>query len=150
MSNKKEKLFKLCQLYVDQRIDGARAAMASLQAAANEETKSSAGDKYETGRSMMQLEVEKISMQLSEANKLKQALSTLDYTGEHSIVQIGSVVYTSQGRFYIAISAGQLMLSDEVWFAISQGSPIGTKLMGLRAGQSFSFNQKVYEVERVG
>jgi len=51
--------------YIDQRIDAAKKAIGEAQASANEETKSSAGDKYETGRAMMQLAIEQNSTQLA-------------------------------------------------------------------------------------
>jgi hypothetical protein len=56
----KTKLLTLCIKYVDDRISATQQAIQSAQASANEETKSSSGDKYETGRAMAQLEIEKI------------------------------------------------------------------------------------------
>jgi sortase (surface protein transpeptidase) len=58
----KTRLHSLCVSYVGQRIETAQRAIAIAQASANEETKSSAGDKYETGRAMAQLEIEKIQL----------------------------------------------------------------------------------------
>jgi hypothetical protein len=149
MSSDKQQLYALCQQYVDQRIDRAREAMASLQVAADEETKSSAGDKYETGRAMMQLEMEKVLEQLNEAKKLKLALGGLENVGVTSTVQPGSLVRTNQGNFYIAISIGSMVLQGHSYFVISPVSPVGMKFVGLRAEQSFTFNNKTYEVKSI-
>ncbi|MDB5240215.1 MAG: hypothetical protein JWP57_840, partial [Spirosoma sp.] len=46
----KQALHARCRHYVQQRIDTARQAMEAAQESANSESKSSAGDKYETGR----------------------------------------------------------------------------------------------------
>lgn len=124
-------------------------AIGIAQASANEETKSSAGDKYETGRAMMQLEIEKNTVQLSEALKLKQALAAIDPIKSTTVVQPGSLVVTNQYNYYIAISAGQLKIGDKVYFAISPGSPIGMQLTGLSVGETFVFNSKVLCIEHI-
>jgi hypothetical protein len=44
----KQQLYALCQEFISRRIIVAQQAIAAAQSAANEETKSSSGDKYET------------------------------------------------------------------------------------------------------
>ena len=51
--------------------------MVNAQEAANEEGKSSVGDKYETGRAMMQIERDKAAQQLDEALKLKNIIDQI-------------------------------------------------------------------------
>jgi len=145
----KIKLHSLCQAYIEQRIDAAQKAIAIAQESANEETKSSAGDKYETGRAMAQLEIEKNSTQLAEAQKLKVALSQIKPDQTSYAVQAGSLVITNQGNFYISISAGQFTVDNVSYFSISPASPIGSKLMGLKEGAQFSFNTKTYLIRNV-
>ncbi len=149
MVSLKVRLHSLCQAYIEQRIDTAQKAIAASQASANEESKSSAGDKYETGRAMAQLEIEKNSTQLAEAQKLKVALSQIKPDQPNSVVQSGSLVITNQGNFYISISAGQYTIDNTNYFSISPASPIGSKLMGLKVGGQFSFNTKTYQIEKV-
>ena len=67
--------------YVHERIAATQEAIYTAQLSANEETKSSAGDKYETGRAMAQLEIEKNTAQLAEALKLKQMLKQISSIG---------------------------------------------------------------------
>jgi transcription elongation GreA/GreB family factor len=124
-------------------------AIQTAQLSANEETKSSAGDKYETGRAMAQLEIENNSAQLRESMKLKQVLEQISFDQKSTYVQIGSLVTTNQGIFYIAISAGQFVIEDETYFAISAASPIGQKLMGLRVDASFTFNKKEFCITHI-
>ena len=142
-------LHSLCLAYINQRIDTAQKAIEIAQASANEETKSSAGDKYETGRAMMQLEIEKNSVQLAEAMKLKKALTDINPEKETITIQPGSAVITNQGNFYISISAGQLKVNDQIYFAISPVSPIGAKLIGLKEGDQIAFNNKEYRIVKV-
>jgi hypothetical protein len=145
----KEQLYQQCLDYVAQRIDVASKAIKMAQDSADEETKSSAGDKYETGRAMMQLEMEKYSAQLAEATRLRDMLERINIHAAGDTVRPGSAVTTDQGNFFIAISAGQLKAGTETFFAVSPVTPIGMKLMGLKEKESFEFNKKVYRVKRI-
>jgi transcription elongation GreA/GreB family factor len=59
------------------------------------------------------------------------------------------VVYTNNGNFYISISAGQLKVDDTNFYAISVASPIGSKLAGKKAEDSFELNGKKFVIENV-
>lgn len=149
MKDLKEKLFRLCVAYAQKRASEAKQAINDSQEAAIEETKSSAGDKYETGREMMQQETDMNMQQLNAANKLLVTLNQIDYKNVSDIANSGSVVLTNNGKFYIAISAGALQVDSETFFAVSPASPIGQKLMGKKTGDEFSLNGKNYLVESV-
>lgn len=77
VSNLKELLYRQCLDYVQKRMDAAQQGIDEAQQASKEDTKSSAGDKYETGRAMMQQETDRNMAQLNEANKLKVALNAI-------------------------------------------------------------------------
>jgi transcription elongation GreA/GreB family factor len=49
----------------------------------------------------------------------------------------------------LAISLGQICVNDINYFTISPASPIGTKLIGLKAGDKFVFNKKDVEILEV-
>lgn len=147
--NVKEELYKLCQDYLAQRIETAQQAIAAAQEAADTETKSSAGDKYETGRTMMQLEVEKNTMQLAESLKLKHALDQINLENYSESVQAGSVVVTNEGTFFIAISIGKVTLHNDTYLIVSPASPLGLKLMGLKANDSFTFQNRRYQLKEI-
>ena len=136
----------MCDIYVQERIDRAQSAIAEAQKAANNESKSSAGDKYETGRAMMHLEKEKHASQLSEAVKLKQVLDQINPDLALSAIGLGAIVETNQGYFYFAIGAGKLSLEGKDYFAIAPAAPIGQKLMGLQVGESTTFNGRTFQV----
>ncbi|HWD86685.1 MAG TPA: hypothetical protein VG367_01065 [Mucilaginibacter sp.] len=149
MNSIKEQLYKMCVDYVQKRINEARQAIADAQESADEETKSSAGDKYETGREMMQQETDRNQAQLNEANKLMVQLSGISYGTASSSANPGSLVDTNFGKFFIAISAGTLSLGSQTYYAVSPASPIGVKLNGTKAGDEFSLNGRAYRVEKV-
>ncbi len=144
-------LHQLSLEFIENRIKTIRQAIAETQDSADQETKSSAGDKYETGLSMMQLDMEKQAEQLAEAIRTRDALEKIKVfdNGANGAVRPGNVVETNQGNFYISISAGQLKLNNQTYFAVSPATPIASKLMGLKVGDSFSFNGKNYTVAKV-
>jgi len=147
-------LYQLCLEFIDNRIKTIRNAMKETQASADDETKSSAGDKYETGLSMMQLDMEKQAEQLAEAVRTRDSLQQVKIFDEtngasNGGIRPGSAIETSQGNFYIAISAGQLKTNGQSYFAVSPATPIGGKLMGLKLGDKFSFNGKDYIVNKI-
>ena len=130
-------------------MEAAQLAINEAQKASTDDTKSSAGDKYETGREMMQQETDRNMKQLNEANKLKVALNKINPAVVADKIETGSLVLTGSGNFYIAVSAGVLTVGDEKYFAISPASPIGLKLMGQKAGAEIKLNDKIYHVKTV-
>jgi transcription elongation GreA/GreB family factor len=146
----KRKLYDYCVAFLNQRIETAQEAIRMAQDAANDETKSSAGDKYETGRAMMQLEIEKNATQLEEAFKQKKLLDSINIEFQPVKIHTGSLVFTDQGNFFIAVSVGLLVIEDKSFAIVSAQSPIGSRLIGLKTGESFSFGNKTYTISRTG
>lgn len=149
MDRLKEKLLAGCTEFVNNRIRAIEDAMRDAQSAANEETKSSAGDKYETGRAMMHLEKEKLAGQLTEAAKMKKALDQIDASRVDVMAKLGSLVRTAGANYFLSASVGKLDLEGEIFFAISPASPIGQQLLGKQKGDTFSFAGKLQQVSEV-
>ena len=149
MSDLKKELYEQCVSYVRKSMDAAELGIKEAQKASNEDTKSSAGDKYETGRAMMQQETNRNLAQLNEANKLMVALNRISTAGIAHKAETGSVIKTNNGNFYLAISAGSLSANGETYVAVSPASPIGLLLMGKITGESFTLNGKSYVIESV-
>jgi hypothetical protein len=139
-----------CLAYVHTRLAAARAGMAAAQESSNSETKSSAGDKYETGRAMAQQERDRHAAQLHEAHQLLTALQKVNPELVSDLVRPGALVTTSLGLFYISIGAGKLMTDEGTEFlAISPAAPLVRALSGTKAGEEVVFNCKKVKVEAV-
>ncbi len=149
MMTLKHILYNLCKEYISQRLNETEKAIKDTEEAIGNETKSSAGDKYETSREMMQQEINRDLARKYELQKLKAALDLIDPEQQATTVQPGSIVYTDSGNYYIAISAGQLKVDGTGYYSISAVTPIGKKLIGLKAGDVFEFNGKSIRVEQV-
>jgi len=147
----RQKLFNACLDYVNKRIDTSKQAMADAQESANAEEKSSAGDKYETGRAMMQIERDKAAEQLNEALKLKQVLDQINNTeARGEVVTLGSVVVSSTPpHFYVAISAGKIIVDGTEYIALAPQSPMGKSLLNLKVNDTFVYNKKTCTVVEI-
>jgi len=141
----KEEVLNQCIQKVEERIYHAEYALQQARDASNDDTKSSAGDKYETTREMMQQDIARSTQQLQEANKEHILLQSIIHK-ESSVVELGALVRTNMGYFYISGSMGAIDINGEKIFAISQGSPIGQLLKGKKVGESILFNGKTQEI----
>jgi hypothetical protein len=144
--NVKQQLHQLCVSKADERILAAREAMLQAQESANAEEKSSAGDKYETGRAMAQRSRDQAAVQLEEALKLKAVLDKINPANSLSAVGLGSLVITDKSRFYLAVSLGKFEVDGHEYFVISQLTPIGKLLFNSVIGHGFTFNNQVHTI----
>ncbi|WP_257212925.1 GreA/GreB family elongation factor [Maribacter sp. 4U21] len=137
----KQQAFNHCHSFVKGRLERLQHQMKEIETALTSETKSSAGDKHETGRAMLQLEREKLGTQLVEAEQMHGTLQKVATTTEHNRAGLGAVVVTDKQSYYIAISAGALTYKEVSLFCISPGTPIGKLLLGKQTGDTIQFNQ---------
>ena len=145
----KEELLEECREFIQQRIDVSQKAMDNAQDSANNETKSSAGDKFETGRAMMQMEVDKNARQLSEASRVKLLLDMVNPEMIYDKVRFGSVVKTDLANYFIAISAGRIIVEDVKYYAISPQAPLAIEMLQKKVGDTISFNEKPLKILEV-
>lgn len=147
--NIKEELYKQCVAFVNNRFQTVQNTIQEIQVALQSETKSSAGDKHETGRAMLQLEREKAGNQLAEIEKTKKILSKVNIEKTADNIGLGSVIYTSKANYFIAISAGELRVKNETFYAISANTPIGQLLIGKTTGEDVVFRNQKFEIVNI-
>ena len=119
----------------------------ALQESLLSETKSSAGDKHETGRAMTQLAQEKLSKQLVETKKQLDGLRKIDPSEKLDKIGFGSFIQTSRGFFFVSIGIGQIKVESTPVFCITAGSPIGQKLLQKQAGDTIQMNGEIQIIE---
>lgn len=147
--NVKQELYNQCLQFIENRFQTIKKTISEIQESLTSETKSSAGDKHETGRAMLQLEREKAGNQLAEIQKIKEILSKVDVSKTSKSIGLGSVVYTSKANYFIAISAGVLKVQEDSFYAISSNTPIGQLLLGKTIGDVVKFRDEKFKVESV-
>jgi transcription elongation GreA/GreB family factor len=145
----KQNLYSQCEAFIYNRFKIIQKTIQEIQESLTSETKSSAGDKHETGRAMLQLEREKAGNQLAEIQKIKESFSKIDISKTSKTIGLGSLVYTSNANYFIAISAGELLVDDIKVYAISASTPIGQLLMGKTVGDEIDFRGQKFAVKAV-
>ena len=142
-------LLNTIKAQLDEKIQVALQAMKAAQESANAETKSSAGDKYETGRAMGQIERDMHAQQYEKLKREKDLVERIDPNMVFERVGIGALVKTTAGLFFIANSVGNVKVEAQNYMVISAQSPIGALLMGKKATATFIFQQKQQTIEEI-
>jgi transcription elongation GreA/GreB family factor len=110
--------------------------------ARNSDTKSSAGDKHEVGRAMVQQELDQLEAQLAKTHVLKAELARVPLDRAFDRAGFGSVVRTGSGTYFMAIGLGRVEVNGAAVFVVSLASPIGQAMNGKHAGETVDFNGK--------
>ncbi|ALJ05659.1 3-oxoacyl-ACP synthase [Pseudalgibacter alginicilyticus] len=145
----KQDLYLQCEVFIENRLQTIQKTIYEIQESLTSETKSSAGDKHETGRAMLQLEREKAGCQLAEIQKIKENFYKIDISKTSKIIGLGSLVYTTSANYFIGISAGQLTVDSTKVYAISNNTPIGQLLMGKITGDEIIFREQKFVIKKV-
>ena len=120
--------------------------MNSYAAVASEDTKSSAGDKHETAVSMAQLEQEKLTYQINQLLVLQQQFLRIHADTVHTKVQLGSLLETNNGYFYVSIGLGKITYLETTLFALGMDAPLVKLLIGKQKGDCVVFNGSTTEI----
>ena len=147
--NIKTELLETCKKFVENRFKTVQEILLSFQNDLQSETKSSAGDKHETGRAMLQLEMEKTSQQLIGIKQMISVLDKIDISKKLKKIHLGSIVFTEKDSYFLSISAGKIILNNEVFYAISTSSPIGKLLLGKQENEQFLFNGNTLKIQKI-
>lgn len=123
-----------------------QAMVADLQEGLANETKSSAGDKYETSRAMSQQELDKINTQLQEIARQLALIPHLESISNSAVIQNGSIVETNKGVFFIGLPLGSLLIDEKTVFCIGAAAPLAQQLNGNSAGAQITVNGNQFHV----
>jgi transcription elongation GreA/GreB family factor len=145
----KNKLKNLGLDLLRQRMVTAQDAMDQAQEAANSEEKSSAGDKYETGRAMGQLQKEMHGRQLAEYAKEVKALQSIaidlycNKGGPGAFVQMAGIA------FFVSAGLGRQEVDGKTILFVSPMAPLARALQEKQAGESILFNGVGMAIENI-
>lgn len=113
------------------------------------ETKSSAGDKFETSREMMQVELDKNQAQMAKAQKMLHQLLQIDLNKKHITCEFGSLVKTNNGFFLLGIPLGKVNYGEQTIFVISLASPLGQFMLNKKKKETFQFQNINYIIQEI-
>jgi len=143
MNTFKEKVYQTAIAQVKEKINLLKAERKAINDGILEDTKSSAGDKFETGRETMSRDLMTVENQLKQANFEFDELCRFQAIKEPSAtVQEGSLVQVGSDKYLISISLGQVSVDGEKLFMLSKNSPLGEILVGSKKNDQVEFRGK--------
>ncbi|MDP5081089.1 MAG: GreA/GreB family elongation factor [Winogradskyella sp.] len=145
----KDKLYQQCQFFLNKRLEAIQNNISDIQNSLESETKSSAGDKHETARAMLQIDREKAGHQLADIEKQQEILNKINLNSTFQNIAFGSLVYTTQFNYFIAISAGEIAIENKKYYAISSGTPIAQLLLSKQVGDSIQFRDSKFTITEI-
>ncbi len=138
-----------CMEVLAERIKNSHTAINEAQDSANNEQKSSSGDKYETARAMAQLNIEMNTKQLNETKQQLSFLQIINVEITYNKIGVGSVAVCEDKLFFISIGLGNLKWENNNIICLSAKSPLYNELKQKSAGCQFKFQDKIYRIENV-
>lgn len=142
----KANVIATCRQLLNEKVELLENAISEATQSRDTATKSSAGDKHETARAMVQLEIEKLGGQLSQAQVMLRGIDQIDATQELTTASVGALVVTTKGTFFLGPGLGKIEIADETLFCVSMSSPIGQLMMGKTVGEEFQFQSSMTEI----
>ena len=134
----------LCSI-LEKSVEEARREYILAKESRDSDTKSSAGDKFETGREMMQREMDKLSALVDNTLNSIAKLDRIADLPASAIFSEGSLVETDQDTYYISIGYGKL----EAAYAISIESPLGIELKGKKVGDRVEMRGRIITIKSI-
>jgi hypothetical protein len=145
----KQKILQHHITLLQDKIDVYRDMISGLADDAQNDAKSSAGDKHETALSMMHLEQEKLSAKLQEAIHQKEILGKIDITLESKKIIMGSLVKANGLQLFISAALPKITIEGTSVLALSPQSPLGSQLIGKEIGAVVEVNGSKFTIENV-
>ena len=142
----KSTILAYVKTYLDKRMQTSLDAMNAAQESANGESKSSAGDKYETSRAMGQLDRDMHARMYQQTLEERKLVERIDESLIYKKGALGAFLKTTMGDFFLSVSIGNINVDEKPIMIISPQSPVGALLMGKIVGDKFSFRGKEAEI----
>ena len=135
----KLKVVEKCLDSVQVKLSQLEVEKSKIQDSANNETKSSMGDKYETGRAMAQNEIGKLELNILDCKNQLAVLNKIKFDSQtHAF--LGSIVKLDSDFFLISVPIGLIVIDNIQIYCISTSSPLGKLIIGKSKGDEIVIN----------
>jgi transcription elongation GreA/GreB family factor len=146
---KKQQIVEVVRQRIADKLEALSAQGKVLQQSVANESKSSAGDKHETSRAMINLEQEKLGQQIQELLTMKERFEKVDFVSASDKIKTGSLIETNNGLFLLSIGMGKVAIDGYDVFLLSKDSPLGQAFLGKSIGDKVGFNANHYTIQRL-
>ncbi|MGV3630898.1 MAG: hypothetical protein ACO1O6_06820 [Bacteroidota bacterium] len=144
----KEELIRYIRQMLEEKLIRAKVNFDSIRESLESEGKSTAGDKHETGRAMVQMELEQAGKIIRECEEMVLSFNKLNFSNAHHTAA-GSLIYTDKGIFFLGIALGRISFDSNEIFCVGGQAPLFKIFSGRKAGEQVSFGNQVYLIRRV-
>jgi transcription elongation GreA/GreB family factor len=138
----KQDVWLAAKLLQETRLLETEDAIKKVRESGNNESKSSMGDKYETGKAMSQNEIFMLSQQQENLQQEYRKLLQIKPDKTSQLVEIGSLVQTEKTYCLIAAAIGTVILHGHKIAIISEISPLAKLLIGKTVDQQIKLGQQ--------
>lgn len=141
-------IFNKIEVFISDKITILQSDITDLASDIANDTKSSAGDKFETSREMSQQEISKLTLQVKEQKKwLNLAASYSNHQVSDKIVP-GSIVMLATGKFLIGLPLGKIPTLDGI-HCIGNTAPLSQMLLNKKVGETILFQQQTITIKEI-
>lgn len=135
---------------IDEKMQQANLQAKDLADSLQNESKSTAGDKHDTGRAMIHLEQEKLQHQFQELRNQMQQIKTISHLeNSNHIVEYGSFIKAGDFYFLLGVGIGKQIVNGILVYCIGMETPIGKILNGRKKGDQFTFTNQDLIIEEI-
>lgn len=145
----KSAVHQRCRQLLTERGRELERQLGELSASVANETKSTAGDKFETARAMLHIEQDQARRQLGTLNAQLAVLDMIDPLKPSNRAGLGSLVLLSGVWYYLSTSIGKVSVDGHTLIALSLEAPLGALLKGHAPGDNLTLNGRTLVVEAV-
>lgn len=131
-----------CKAIVQNKTEALQQQLKDLSESAANETKSTAGDKYETARAMLHIEQDQVRRQLAALLEQQTVLNMINPEAESLTAVLGSLLRIDDTYYYLSTGLGKMQVNGNKVIALSLQSPLGNQLKGLKAGDELFMKGK--------
>jgi hypothetical protein len=145
----KKKEFKAALMqFLEKKGASISAELISLKEDMMNETKSSAGDKFETGREMMQQSLSQLEAQRDLVKRHLQLCTEISSKASLKVTS-GSLISTNLHHFFIGLALGKVQLNGLDYYLLSEKAPIAQTMLGKTAGEQFKFRNQTIRIKAI-
>jgi hypothetical protein len=150
MSTDRTRVLQAVEVHLTTRIQTTLDELDSLQASNADNTKSTAGDKHDTERAMVHMEMENLTQRLHQDRRMLYELEAFKKI-QHVPTEVipGSLVSTDRGMFLTGIACGRVSFNARFITGISVQSPLGKQLIGRKTGDIIALNGNKFTLSEI-
>ncbi len=145
----KKQLFNFLRRRIHDELNEFNAELNSIDQEIEKETKSSAGDKFETSREMMSQERDRLAQQINYKKSFLKLLGDSDLKMPLSKVEWGSLIELEDYYCLFGIPIGQIEFKGDKIFCISANSPLGKALLNKKKADIIKFNNTSLKIKSI-